>query len=60
MSAYMEVRRVNPCYLYDKFEAWKEHTGILSGDGLTWIAIIPCAIIVYAISIIYWLIVKEK
>jgi len=49
----------HPMYLARKFDDWTEHTGILSGSGLTWIARIPIGIIMILASIIRWLIIKR-
>lgn len=50
---------MHPLYLARKFADWADRTGVLSGRGLTWIALLPAGLIANIVSILWWLIYKS-
>jgi len=46
--------------VYNCFDDWTRRTGILDGSGLTWIARIPLNVAIVAVSLVAWLIAKNK
>ena len=46
--------------VYNQFDSWTERTGILNGGGLTWVVRLPLNLIVVVISIIVWVLTRQK